>query len=121
MPVAALLLSVAFPPTLCVLALPARGERSYAERVKMRDLEKRTGVHRETVRVYFRHGLLPEPQRPAPNVADYGEEHVQAILAVRKLQRDDGLTLPQIKEALRSEERRVGKECVSTCRSRWAP
>src|SRR3546814_15002688 len=22
---------------------------------------------------------------------------------------------------LRSEERRVGKECVSTCRSRWAP
>src|SRR3546814_6404098 len=24
-------------------------------------------------------------------------------------------------EALRSEERRVGKECVSTCRSRWSP
>src|SRR3546814_8967357 len=24
-------------------------------------------------------------------------------------------------QALRSEERRVGKECVSTCRSRWSP
>src|SRR3546814_15341291 len=24
-------------------------------------------------------------------------------------------------EDLRSEERRVGKECVSTCRSRWSP
>src|SRR3546814_10935696 len=24
-------------------------------------------------------------------------------------------------EAYRSEERRVGKECVSTCRSRWSP
>src|SRR3546814_16170342 len=24
-------------------------------------------------------------------------------------------------EALRSEERRVGQECVSTCRSRWSP
>src|SRR3546814_6484225 len=24
-------------------------------------------------------------------------------------------------KALRSEERRVGKECVSTCRSRWSP
>src|SRR3546814_18289011 len=24
-------------------------------------------------------------------------------------------------DAQRSEERRVGKECVSTCRSRWAP
>src|SRR3546814_3625171 len=25
------------------------------------------------------------------------------------------------RHAHRSEERRVGKECVSTCRSRWAP
>src|SRR3546814_13790187 len=24
-------------------------------------------------------------------------------------------------ETIRSEERRVGKECVSTCRSRWSP
>ena len=24
-------------------------------------------------------------------------------------------------ERLRSEERRVGKECVTTCRSRWSP
>src|SRR3546814_8990319 len=27
----------------------------------------------------------------------------------------------QVGEAPRSEERRVGKECVSTCRSRWSP
>src|SRR3546814_20023999 len=25
------------------------------------------------------------------------------------------------KDVTRSEERRVGKECVSTCRSRWSP
>src|SRR3546814_11808450 len=31
---------------------------------------------------------------------------------------DDYLVKPF---ALRSEERRVGKECVSTCRSRWSP
>src|SRR3546814_2763682 len=30
-----------------------------------------------------------------------------------------GITWPAVK--LRSEERRVGKECVSTCRSRWSP
>src|SRR3546814_12450423 len=24
-------------------------------------------------------------------------------------------------KAMRSEERRVGKECISTCRSRWSP
>src|SRR3546814_13944318 len=29
--------------------------------------------------------------------------------------------VPGIVNALRSEERRVGKECVSTCRSRWSP
>src|SRR3546814_19097811 len=26
-----------------------------------------------------------------------------------------------IEQIVRSEERRVGKECVSTCRSRWSP
>src|SRR3546814_18053216 len=28
---------------------------------------------------------------------------------------------PEATIAQRSEERRVGKECVSTCRSRWSP
>src|SRR3546814_15750515 len=39
-----------------------------------------------------------------------------------------GLELPALvgqsktlAEQVRSEERRVGKECVSTCRSRWSP
>src|SRR3546814_20006164 len=29
--------------------------------------------------------------------------------------------LPTTNHVFRSEERRVGKECVSTCRSRWSP
>src|SRR3546814_7519596 len=29
--------------------------------------------------------------------------------------------MPDLAELARSEERRVGKECVSTCRSRWSP
>src|SRR3546814_17137296 len=34
----------------------------------------------------------------------------------------DGLRDEEAKlKAWRSEERRVGKECVSTCRSRWSP
>src|SRR3546814_1408010 len=36
---------------------------------------------------------------------------------VPELDRD----LEVVEGALRSEERRVGKECVSTCRSRWTP
>src|SRR3546814_14315873 len=32
-----------------------------------------------------------------------------------------GITDRKTTEILRSEERRVGKECFSTCRSRWSP
>src|SRR3546814_13820953 len=38
---------------------------------------------------------------------------------VEKVKAVGGTRHPSI--ALRSEERRVGKECVSTCRSRWSP
>src|SRR3546814_13751694 len=31
------------------------------------------------------------------------------------------LPLRAVENTARSEERRVGKECVSTCRSRWSP
>src|SRR3546814_9295943 len=36
-------------------------------------------------------------------------------------ERQDGLTVGNSILVCRSEERRVGKECVSTCRSRWSP
>jgi DNA-binding transcriptional MerR regulator len=68
--------------------------------MKMRDLERRTGVNRETIRVYLRDGLLPAPLRPKSNVAEYDETHVQGILAIRELQRTRGLKLPQIRRAL---------------------
>src|SRR3546814_18122100 len=32
-----------------------------------------------------------------------------------------GLTYPALSDIARSEERRVGKECVSKCRARWSP
>src|SRR3546814_13217045 len=32
-----------------------------------------------------------------------------------------GLVIGHVQSGKRSEERRVGKECVSTCRSRWSP
>src|SRR3546814_13240893 len=34
---------------------------------------------------------------------------------------DNGLQYREILLLSRSEERRVGQECVSTCRSRWSP
>src|SRR6476661_841103 len=69
--------------------------------MKMKELEARTGVGRETIRVYLRFGIIPEPIRAKRNVADYGEEHVRAVLAVRELQRESRLTLTQIAEVVR--------------------
>src|SRR3546814_15391660 len=38
-----------------------------------------------------------------------------------KKERKSGFLIPTYGTSSRSEERRVGKECVSTCRSRWSP
>ncbi|GGD79885.1 MerR family transcriptional regulator [Croceicoccus mobilis] len=65
--------------------------------MKMKELEKVTGVNRETIRVYLREGLVPQPERSGRTVADYGDQHVEAIRAVRRLQRENRLTLAQIK------------------------
>src|SRR3546814_18926548 len=60
---------------------------------------------------YDRHvGLVQKDERPDARAGE--------ILV------DDPLHRPEIfvlVAAIRSEERRVGKECVSTCRSRWSP
>ncbi|MCC2658418.1 MAG: MerR family regulatory protein [Panacagrimonas sp.] len=68
--------------------------------MKMRELEKRTGVSRQMVQFYLAHGLLPEPVRPKANVAEYSEEHVRAIEVIRRLQTEGRLKIQEIKQAL---------------------
>src|SRR3546814_19936300 len=52
------------------------------------------------------------PLRKGQQFAEQEEAHQRT---------DRGFGAEQRAEAVRSEERRVGTECVSTCRSRWAP
>src|SRR3546814_8628453 len=54
----------------------------------------------------------PKDSPPTTTPADWPGKFV----ARRFTKGDDNLLHPT-----RSEERRVGKECVSTCRSRWSP
>ncbi len=68
--------------------------------MKMRELEQRSGVGRETIRYYIRMGLLPEPARPKPNVADYAEEHVRRLGVIKRLQAERYLPLGFIKQVL---------------------
>src|SRR3546814_14751583 len=62
-------------------------------------------VHFESVGPIFSFRLIFDDERKQ----DFGRQ-----LRLRTHQRLDAVLL-------RSEERRVGKECVSTCRSRWSP
>ena len=68
-----------------------------AKRLKMKDLERATGVGRETIRFYIREGLLPEPERPGRNVAWYDESFIERIAVVKELQRKRYLPLHAIK------------------------
>src|SRR3546814_14586218 len=70
--------------------------------------------------------LQPCPPFVCPNdaVGMIGQAAHAGDLNIHGLQsRTDGPTYLPIadNERTRSEERRVGKECVSTCRSRWSP
>lgn len=71
--------------------------------MKMGELERRTGVNRETIRVLIRKGLVPPPDKPKATVAIYTDEHVRAVQAVRNLQRDHQVTLDEMSSILRGE------------------
>src|SRR3546814_5217491 len=72
--------------------------------------------------------LWPDFQAVWPNFGPAGVvEHFQTVgpfwlpTINTALLLSSGVTLTIAHHALRSEERRVGKECVSTCRSRCSP
>src|SRR3546814_12629051 len=59
-----------------------------------------------------------EQRRASIHVHDGVRE--EDFVAMREV-RDATLAVPRLLLPSRSEERRVGKACVSTCRSRWSP
>lgn len=72
--------------------------------MRMRELERLTGVGRETIRYYIREGLLPEPERASANSASYREEHVTRLRAIKRLQEERFLPLAIIKSLLDAED-----------------
>src|SRR3546814_8118459 len=67
-----------------------------------------------------------ERHAPTATIPDGEREHAVETLdagrtpGVERLEHDLGIAAGE-EPVARSEERRVGKECGSTCRSRWAP
>src|SRR3546814_14464855 len=93
---------------------------------------------------YLAEGNFPDPVRIATGIGRLGTSSwtiVQAMFQNGRciatcdtvvVCRTDGQAKPlrpemvaeleeKLARAVRSEERRVGQECVSTCRSRWSP
>lgn len=66
----------------------------------MKDLCERTGLPRQAIHFYIQQGLLPEGKKTSHNMAYYGEEHVQRILLIRKLQEERFLPLRAIRAVL---------------------
>src|SRR3546814_13668341 len=59
-------------------------------------------------------GIPAESRRIGVDAARHADQS-------RKMHREEGDIEPGEDKPERSEERRVGKECVSACRSRWSP
>src|SRR3546814_9253860 len=69
-------------------------------------------------RRHTRCALVTGVQTCALPIFDRGGR-IEAIVAIAAGRRRGLAEMPE--QDRRSEERRVGKECVSTCRSRWSP
>src|SRR3546814_17217918 len=111
----------------CALPICPRGARAVAMRV---DILAGAELDVDALRILaaqrFRAAVIVRPF-----VADHDHRIAMAHLAVREMavgieQHEQRLEYERLLEpaegglAVRSEERRVGKECVRTCRTRWS-
>lgn len=70
---------------------------------RMRDLCAMTGMSRQAVHFYIQQGLVPGGDKTGRNMAWYGQEHVDRLLAIRALQHERFLPLKAIKALLAGE------------------
>jgi DNA-binding transcriptional MerR regulator len=66
----------------------------------MKDLCDRSGLPRQVVHFYINEGLLPVGRKTGRNMAVYGEEHLERLLLIKKLQREQFLPLKAIRAVL---------------------
>src|SRR3546814_15527928 len=76
--------------------------------------------HREVRHVREHARLVIEMLAPIDGIAVDAYRNLAGDRELEAGRGDDDVGVEML-AGLRSEERRVGKECVSTCRSRWSP
>ena len=65
--------------------------------LKMKHLMEATGESKSTILFYIKEGLLPEPEKPKPNLHLYDESCINIIKFIKYLQNQFSYTIAQIK------------------------
>ncbi len=81
--------------------------------MKIRELEKASGVQRTTIYFYVREGLLPVAQKQAASRALYSDEHLELLQEITRL-KEQGLPLQEIRERVASVVEAVTAANVGT-------
>ena len=64
--------------------------------LKMKELVELTGESKSTILYYLKEGLLPEPQKPKPNVHLYDESCVNIVKFIKYLQKKFSYSISEI-------------------------
>ena len=83
--------------------MTAAAARRPERTLRMKDLCAETGLSRQAIHFYIQAGLLPEGQKTGKNMAWYGQEHVERLRLIRKLQEERFLPLKTIRALLSGE------------------
>src|SRR3546814_2121219 len=94
-------------------------ERKVKERKKKRKKERKKKKKRKKRDFFF----FKQKTAYEMRISDWSSDVCSSDLDGRSAIREMARQIVDIENLTdyRSEERRVGKECVSTCRSRWSP
>src|SRR3546814_1734755 len=101
--------------TRCALVT---GVQTCALPISSRNLMHRTKAGEHAPSLYSEEDEL---KALAQGLRDAGNGVYQIIPRIMGSASEEFALMRRLAEESRSEERRVGKECVSTCRSRWSP
>ncbi len=71
---------------------------------RMKDLCELTGLGRQAIHFYIQAGLLPPGHKTGRNMAYYGEEHLERLRTIKKLQHERFLPLKAIKAILDDQQ-----------------
>jgi len=78
-------------------------------KIRIRELEQRTGVSRQTIHYYLREGLLQPPVEKNKNSAWYDERHISRLLLIKDLKENKFLPLKAVRAIIEGEAEQAGE------------